>query len=241
MAAGNRGRRFRPGLRMTLFTAVLLPVVLGLGIWQLQRAEEKRHFEERYLDRITALPVVPGEEIQDFQRLRLTGVYEAGRDFLLDNQTWHGAFGYLVISSFRTTDGRRWLVNRGFVEGDRGRRALPEITAPSGVVSVVGLVWPELGLLPVVGENEWQAGWPKVIQRLEVARMAALLERCAPWEIRLEAGQPGVFAAASTALNMPASRHTGYAVQWFGLALALAAGFVLFGFRRRGRGNDRDC
>jgi len=229
----DRRRRFRPGWKMTLFTALLLPVVLSLGVWQLGRAEEKRQFEAAYLDKIGALAVAPGEAVADFQRIRITGQYEAGRNFLLDNQIRDGQIGYGVVSVFRAEDGRGWLINRGFIAGDRARRSVPEISSPSGSVTLTGLVWPELGLLPVFGDNVWPTGWPKLVQRIEVARMAALFENMAAVEVRLEAGQPGVFAAAPTELNMPAAKHTGYAVQWFGLAAALSIGFTVFGFRRR--------
>jgi len=226
-------RRFRPGWKMTLFTALLLPVVLSLGAWQLGRAEEKRQFEADYLDRIGALAVTPGESVDDFQRIRVTGQYEPGRDFLLDNQIRDGQIGYGVVSYFRAEDGRGWLINRGFIAGDRARRSVPEIASPTGRVTLTGLVWPELGLLPVFGDNVWPADWPKLVQRVEVARMAALFENTVAVEIRLEVGQPGVFAAAPTELNMPAAKHTGYAVQWFGLAAALSIGFAVFGFRKR--------
>lgn len=223
---------------MTLFAGVLLPVVVSLGAWQLDRAEEKRRFEEQMLDRIGALPVPPGVILVDFERLRLAGAYEADRTFLLDNQTHAGEVGYAVITSFLAEDGRRWLVHRGFLAGDPGRRSLPEIHTPAGTVTLIGLVWPELGLMPAFGADEWPAGWPKLVQRLEVERMAAILDNAVPREIRLEAGQPGVFVPAVTSLNMPATKHTGYAVQWFGLAIVLIGGYLYFGFRRRGGSND---
>ena len=217
---------------MSLFVVCLLPAVLSLGFWQLARAEQKLKLEEAYLDRIGARPVAPASTLEDFQRLRLSGRFEQGRDFLLDNQTEGGAVGYAVITPFMAQDGRRWLLNRGFVAGDRSRRTLPEVPTPDGAQVVIGIVWPELGLLPQFGEDPWAAGWPKPIQRLDVVRMAALLEGAVAREIRLEAGQPGVFSAARQSLNMPAAKHTGYAVQWFGLALALAVGYVVFGFKR---------
>ena len=65
-------------------------------------------------------------------------------------------------------DGRRWLVNRGFLVGDPGRRALPVVETPAGHVTLTGLVWPELGLLPIYGDDEWDQDWPKVVQQLEV-------------------------------------------------------------------------
>jgi len=232
--------RFHPGWRMTLFVLLFLPVLIGLGFWQLDRAEEKRQFEEQMLDRIGALPAVPEEIVADFERLKLTGVFEAEHTFLLDNQTHAGEVGYGVITSFLAQDGRRWLVNRGFVAGDPGRRSLPEVTTPAGRVTLTGLVWPDLGLLPIYGSDDWAAGWPKVVQRLEVARMAAILDNAVPREIRLEGGQPGGFVPPPLSLNMPASKHLGYAAQWFGLAVVLAGGYLYFGFRRRDdRSHDR--
>mgnify|MGYP001824456429 CR=1 FL=1 len=218
---------------MTLFTALLLPVVLSLGNWQLERAEDKRAFEVAYLERIGALAAPPGDSLADFQRVRLVGSYQSGQDFLLDNQTRQGQIGYGVISLFRADDGRGWLINRGFLPGDRARRSRPEIRTPEGTVTLTGLVWPELGLVPVFGEDLWAEGWPKLIQRIEVARMAATAENVIATEVRLEPGQPGVFDPASTELNMPAAKHTGYAVQWFGLAAALSIGFLVFGFRKK--------
>ena len=41
-AVPPRDRRFRPGLLPTLVVLTLLPLLLGLGFWQLQRAEDKR-------------------------------------------------------------------------------------------------------------------------------------------------------------------------------------------------------
>lgn len=233
MAVVVNGRRFRPGWKMTLFVGLMLPLVLALGSWQLERAEEKRQFEETYLDRIGALAVVPGETPVPFERLKLTGRYDPQRYFLLDNQTRNGAVGFEVVSSFQALDGRRWLINRGFLPGDGTRNHLPVVEDPPGTVTVVGIVWPEFGLLPVFGADAWSDGWPKLVQRLEVARMAALIENTQPLEIRLEAAQPGVFEPALTELNMPAAKHTGYAVQWFGLAVALVLGYGFFGFRKQ--------
>jgi cytochrome oxidase assembly protein ShyY1 len=229
--------RWRPGWKMTLCVVLLLPLGVGLGFWQLERAEEKHNYEEAYLDRISAFPVAPPEaleDLQDFQRLRLTGRFEPGRDFLLDNQTRHGAVGYLVVSSFLAGDGRRWLVNRGFIEGGMRRQRLPEVVTPEGEVFLIGVLWPEVGLLPMFSDDEWVSEWPKRIQRLEVERMAGLLGNGVAREVRLEAGQIGAYTAPVLEMNMPSEKHTGYAVQWFGLTIALMVGYLIFGFRRHG-------
>lgn len=221
---------------MTAFFAVMLPLVLSLGLWQLDRRAEKQGYEDQYYDRMGMLPVAPGDaaEYVPFQRLRLTGTFEAERTFLVDNQIHQGRPGYWVVTSFKDSGGRRWLVNRGWVPAPESRDALPGFRTPAGKLMLVGVVWPDTGLPPVLAEDSWADGWPKRVQRLDVARMSQLFERVAPVELRLERGQPGVFTSAGMNLDFRASRHMGYAVQWFGLALALIAGYVIYGFKRHG-------
>jgi cytochrome oxidase assembly protein ShyY1 len=208
--------------------------VVGLGIWQLDRRSEKLAYEAQYFDRIGMLPAdaVSSERHEPFTRLRLHGQYEANRSFLVDNQIHEGRPGYRVVTSFRDAGGRRWLVNRGWIAAAESRDRLPGFDTPKGRVTVVGVVWPDTGLPPLLAEDRWGAAWPKRVQRLDVAQMAAQLEAAEPVEIRLEAGQPGVFAAAELGVDFNPSRHLGYAVQWFGLALALITGYVIYGFRR---------
>lgn len=226
--------RFSPGWRMTAFVVIMLPVLLALGRWQLDRAAEKRAYLDAFIDRQGALPVPPGPEAVDFQRLRLTGHFEPGQQFLLDNQVSRGRVGYWVITPFLTTSGARWLVNRGWAPAPTHRETLPDVPAPPGTVTIVAVTWPDMGLPPLLGDDVWAAGWPKRVQRLDVARMADVLgDGTRPIQLRLEAGQPGVLSAPPLKLPVTPAKHTGYAVQWFGLAAVLLGGYLAYGFGYR--------
>ena len=234
---GSRaGRRWHPGWKMTLFTAVMLPLVVSLGIWQLNRADEKRVYEDRYYDRLGQMPVSPPADLSDsdFLQIRLEGSYDAQRYFLIDNQIHDGQVGYQVVSVFRARDGRSWLINRGWVPAESERERLPEVPTPAGEVTIVGVIWPQLGLPPLLTEDEWPASWPKRVQRFDVLRMAALLPDIEPIEVRLEQGWPGVFVAPRLEMVVLPAKHLGYAAQWLGLGFALAIGYLLFGFRKDG-------
>ena len=223
-------QRWNPGWRMTLFFLAFLPILLSLGAWQLDRAAQKRQMETAYLDKITSLPAIATAQAltSDFQRLRLVGRF-ADAVFLVDNQVQAGQTGYWVLQAFDdTTSGRRLLVNRGFVAAPPVRSELPVVTAPAGEVTVLGVVWPFTGLIPLLDEDPWADGWPKRVQRLDVARMASVAD-AEPVEVRLEAGQPGV---ASSAPVLSDAKHRGYAATWFGLAAALCVLFAVYGLRR---------
>ena len=166
----------------------------------------------------------------DFQRLRLVGQFGKAV-FLVDNQVQAGRPGYWIVQAFDDNAGRRFLVNRGFVLAPPTRDQLPAVPAPAGEVTLLGVVWPFTGLVPLLDEDPWGEGWPKRVQRLDVARMGEAAD-AEPVEVRLEDGQPGVTIAAPFATVLSDAKHRGYAATWFGLAGALCVLFAVFGFRR---------
>ena len=222
--------RFRPGWKATLFVVLLLPLLCWLGNWQLERGAQKRALESAYLDSLTRLPVsVEAMDLaQSFQRVRLHGSF-AQEAFLVDNQISQGRTGYWIIQAFDEDSGARLLVNRGFVPGSADRSQLPAIDQPAPG-QVVGALWPFLGLIPVLDEDNWPEGWPKRVQRLDIHRMAETLGAM-PVEVRLEPGQPGVAQAAPFATVLSDAKHKGYAATWFGLAIVLLIGYIAFGVR----------
>ena len=224
-------RKFAPGWRMTLFTAFFLPVVLSLGVWQLNRAEEKRNLEQAYLTKLMELPVTVSETAlaTEFQRLRLKGRFTE-EVFLIDNQVENGVVGYWVVHAFEEASGRKLLLNRGFVSGGRDRNVLPEVVLEAVESEVIGVVWPFTGLIPVLDEDVWTDGWPKRIQRMDVQRMADVTA-AEPTEIRLEAGR-STLSPAPFASRLSDDTHRGYAATWFGLAVTLTLLFAYFGITR---------
>ncbi|MDP0941430.1 SURF1 family cytochrome oxidase biogenesis protein, partial [Klebsiella quasipneumoniae] len=72
-------KRFRPGLAPTLVVLVLLPLMVGLGFWQLSRGHEKQLLVDSYAQRRVAEPVnsTQLDEMADpaFRRVRLRGQF----------------------------------------------------------------------------------------------------------------------------------------------------------------------
>jgi surfeit locus 1 family protein len=220
---------------MTAFLLVMLPVTVALGSWQLDREADKLALQTAYYERLGGLPMTAPQRLEglDFARVRLTGRYLPGRHYLVDNRTDRGRSGYWVVTVFEGTDGRRWLVNRGWVAAPSRREQLPEVPTPDALQTLIGVVWPDTGLPPLLADDPWPETWPRRVQRLDIARMAGLDGGTEPVEVRLEAGQPGVFSAAPVDVDFAPERHRGYAVQWFSLAGVLLMGYLIFGFSRR--------
>jgi surfeit locus 1 family protein len=210
---------------LSIFVLVMFPTVVTLGFWQWHRADEKAVLEEAYFDQLGSQVHEPGENVESFSRLVLKGEY-GSHQYLVDNQVLQGQVGYWVMQLFIARDGRRYIVNRGWIAASAARSQLPDVETPTGVVEIVVLVWPQMGLPPILSSDDWPEGEKIRVQRRDLDQMAKR-SGALPQEMRLEAGSPGVFRAAPSDLEFGRERHIGYAVQWFGLGVVLIVGWIV--------------
>ena len=138
MPAGGTGLILSLDWRTTVFTLVLVPLMFGLGLWQLQRAEEKAALATSWEQRQSQSPV-PLQQVWDepasalaYAPVIMSGQFEQDRYFLLDNRIHDGRVGYEVLGILQLDGGdRRVLVNRGWIAGDPARLVLPVFPALS--------------------------------------------------------------------------------------------------------------
>lgn len=226
--------------RTTLLVALLLPALVGLGCWQLDREGEKRELLARFEARQVAAPVAINDALAArtpadlaYLPVRLRGRYLAERYLLLDNRVQDGRFGYEVVSLFAREDGGYALVNRGWVPGDPARRSLPAPGAPAGTVELTGQLYVPPDPPYLLGEQSRAVDdWPRVAQALEMGPLGEALAAdlgapVFPWSVRLDADAPGALAVDWPVVNVSPAKHRGYAVQWFTMAAVLGLFFVL--------------
>ena len=234
---------FSPGLWPTLATVVILPLLLGLGMWQLDRAAWKQALidTEMEISRQTPQPlldVVEAGGVRDFRPVVARGRYDLGRQLLLDNRIHQGRPGYHVLTplSLSGYDGIV-LVNRGWLPMGRTRADLPALPGPDQDIPVSGT----LARLPEkifrLGEaEEANVGWPQVIQHVEFADIEQRLGvSVLPVVVQLASEEPHGFTRDwRPVYGIPPDKHTAYAMQWFTLALVLLLIYVGVNTRRIG-------
>lgn len=213
--------------RVTALALLLLPIVLSLGFWQLDRAEEKRQLQALFAAKQQAGPVditqlEPQKADLRYQPVSLTGHFIKGKNILLDNRIRQRRFGYEVVTPFQLSESEQIvLVNRGWIEGDQARRHLPEFVTPEGELTLRGDIHVPQGELLMLA-SEQHSGWPRVQQSLEVSalqdKFAVLLF---PYSVRLHAESPGALTPSWMVVNIQPQKHTGYAVQWFAMGITL--------------------
>lgn len=232
--------RLRAGLWPTLATLALLPVLVGLGLWQLDRAGQKLRLQAEYDRRqlepaVRLLSVLENPEALRFRRVVARGRYEPEHQILIDNRVHQGQVGYHVLTPLRLEDGAvRVLVNRGWVALGRDRSVLPNIEVAKGIVDVAGLaVLPQTKGFRLGGVKPPGDGWQPVWQYLDLdVFQASVAFPVQPIVILLDPDSTGGFVRRWARLDAGITTHQGYAFQWFSLAVALAAIYILLNTRK---------
>lgn len=225
-----------------VFTGAFLPLLVCLGIWQLNRAEEKQVLLDQWQQESQNLnwPEQVASGLDNGRPVTVTGLY-GERSWLLDNRTRDGMAGYEVLTAFYPLQGPPVLVNRGWVAAPRTRNELPDVTPPDGVFSLTGRVGPYPEPPVLSSETAPEKGWPRRVQmlpgsvaRVEIANLPAAI-------IRLQGSeQPGAYRADWKPDLMGPQTHYGYATQWFALAAVLTILSVVASYRKTGSNNDND-
>jgi surfeit locus 1 family protein len=244
-------RVFEPRLFTTLLTIVLIAALVALGRWQLKRADEKRTLDAMFAAGADATRTIDRDtpRLPRYQHIAASGSYDSTRQVLIDNiSNAEDRAGYYVITPFALAGGGFILVNRGWVPLGASRAAKPQVGVAQNVRELHGRVdeLPRAGLqlgqpIPLAPPYPVVASFPT---RDEIARlMHETAWSRAAQVVLLDPGEPDGYLREWRAPGFPPMRHDAYAVQWFGLALTLAAIYVATNLRRAesvaGSGHER--
>jgi cytochrome oxidase assembly protein ShyY1 len=227
--------------RLALFTALLFPVLVGLGFWQLQRASEKEQLATDFASRalqppqpLAALAAIDSPADLAYRRVEVSGYFHPEVTLLKDNQLRDGRYGVDVLGLFFDRSTQSWVVlNRGWIAADPARRSLPEVAIPPADQRLEASIYVPPGQPYVLGEQRLDAlRWPLLVADPVAPPLRRVLENALggevyPYELRLADGQPGGLRRDWPLVNSSPQRHRGYALQWFTMAGVLLLLFVL--------------
>lgn len=215
---------FRPFPVLTLFAVPILAALIALGVWQGQRAEWKAELVQTFAETAEAPPL-------SAEAVCAAGLAEGqviappmgqGPGLRMFGHDAAGAAGWRV---FQTADvcGRPVLVESGFekllIGGPGGQ--LPPGAIPERVVDrYVVEPWPERSAMAAANSaerNEWH--W---FDAAAIAGAVGASDLDTRFIITPYAGVPAFLS------RTPPETHIGYAVTWFGMAVAFLVIYAVF-------------
>lgn len=219
--------RWQPNKKLLLVSLCLFPLLIFLGFWQLDRAEQKQRILDQYNANQQAAPAGVSDMLKatnlQYRSVWLRGGLDASRRIILDNRVKNGRPGYEILEAMTVTGlASKVLVNRGWVQASLNRNQLPEIKAVNGVVQLRGALYQTLGGYRLDDGIGRVGEWPARVGWISAARAEELFgERFFPYQLRLDQDSPGALQTGWATVSVQPAKHTGYAVQWFVMALVL--------------------
>ena len=227
ISLGNR--TFTLTLWPVIFYFLLISLLVSLGFWQLDRAQQKQLYIQQqgqtFVQRITLFANTKTELAKlRYKQLTVTGRYDKAHQFLLDNQIYRGKVGYFVLTPLLLAKNQAVLVNRGWIPAPEQRERLPELPVMEKKITLTGRfnAFPSIGI-KLKGADVPEKSWPA---RVGVVNADILAEKLGynlfPFQVELNPNETEGFVRDwKTVTVMPAEKHIAYAVQWFALALTL--------------------
>nr|WP_290359317.1 SURF1 family protein [Pelomonas sp. PFR6] len=234
----------RRGLIVLLAALLAVALTARLGIWQLDRAAQKRALQAAIDARGAQAPLAAteldaaAEASQLHRRVRLRGHWLAERTVFLDNRPMDGRFGFYIVTPLRL-EGRAEaiLVQRGWLPRNaQDRSRLPALATPAGTVEIEGRL---IAAPSRLYEFEASASGP-IRQNLGAAAYAQEtgqpLLPLTVLQTGPAGGEDGQLLRDWQPPDLGLQKHYGYAFQWFALSalfLGLYVWFQLIRPRRR--------
>lgn len=228
----------------TIFTILSFFILCMLGVWQIQRLDEKKALIAQ-IEAATAIDpmenrlyasafINAGKRGEDFISGYVVGRYLHKNEIILGPRTYEGLSGHHIITPAILEDGGTILVNRGWVPEDKAEQENRAASLTPGMTVIAGIARKPEGKGYFTPENRPEKNtwyWPDIEA---IAKKHQLINV-----------MPYIFYAQSTPfmtynfprpLNtkwMPANNHLGYAIFWFTMAFILLLFYYLRFFSKR--------
>lgn len=240
------GRPFRPRLWPTLVALPTFLVLVGLGVWQLDRLAQKQELidrlEARWSEAAVPFPAsIDSFDDWEYRRVLLQGHFLHEQEFLFPGKTYKGTVGSWIATPFVLDDGRTVIVHRGWVPDQYESRATRKEGLSEGEVTIEGILrqggwsgWESMRPDNAPAQNFWLY--------FDLPAMAAAAALRNPvtdvYVMQLGDEKTGLLPIGlELTVDIP-NDHLQYAITWFALAIALAVIYLVFHLRQGAR-DDR--
>lgn len=230
---------------VTLVVIGLMVLLARLGIWQLNRLEERRAANAELVAALESPPIdlnaqgqalldqASDEEVLANRDVIAQGEYDYDNQLVLKLQTYQGLSGVHLVTPLRLAGSDvAVLVDRGWVpDADVVAAALTQYEA-SGPVTVEGYLAPSEKLRRQPSAVSAPTGALREIYRVDVAAIQPDIPyTLLPFYVKESpraGGQEEPPFLTAREVDLSEGPHLGYAMQWFIFSIGLGVAYVIF-------------
>jgi len=219
------GHQFAINRLWLIITLAAFAILIKLSYWQWQRAAEKTEQLQQLALQHQQGPATGGNILAK-AAAKVDGLIVQDQAFwlppyiwLLDNRILNGRVGYDVIIPVQFAESSVLvLVNLGWTAAPNSRQQLPILEIPE-TLAIDGLVRTQLGGV-LLGQNLEGSSYPMRMQQIDFSTLQQQLP-LSLYPAVIYQQQASAFIPHYQAVVLPPEKHRGYALQWFGLAIAV--------------------
>ncbi|WP_214660516.1 SURF1 family protein [sulfur-oxidizing endosymbiont of Gigantopelta aegis] len=216
-----------------MFFLTMISLLIALGIWQLNRAEEKKTQALQISERISSETLVlnNNSSIKNtqlllqkdlaYRQIKLSGHFDITNQYFVDNKKYNTRTGYHVISPFIIEQSQQTiLVNRGWVDSGGRRNVLPTVKTNEANITLDGqLSLPvKARFRPGISQPAENLGGIWLYNDLDFYSQLSGT-KLVPYILLLDKQNPHGFIRQWPEFKANTEMHVGYAIQWFAFAL----------------------
>ena len=245
---------------LLVLAIVIVLAMLRLGVWQLDRAEQKTEL----LNQVKAYSRLPAAELKSllgeldaamrFRKVVATGRYLAEKSIYIDNQVLAGQVGYRVFTPFLISESSASIntnnvimIDRGWISVGESRAQLPAFISSAETITLAGRLNTPPAKPPIwndkysVSDGQlWQylplQEYAKQMQLTVLPLVLELAPELTDSELgsQLEPRPDPQFKRMWLEIDDEwVAKHQGYAFQWFAMALAFCIACLVLLIRRK--------
>jgi cytochrome oxidase assembly protein ShyY1 len=224
------GLKIQFNWKSMLCVLFLFALLIRLGFWQLDRAEQKRRIEESRQSKQIAKPVPLETLIRDDKsdlkhvKVMLEGRYDNEKSILISNQIFQNQPGYEVITAFTLQSTNTIvLVSRGWIAASQNNKQLPSFESIIGRQKLTGEIYiPTKSSFFLPQKIVAPVNWPIQMHHYDSSEISQLFNKPVfPFVVRLDQTSIGVLQRHWRVTRLKPQNSLSYAIQWFGMALIL--------------------
>ncbi|MEZ8294970.1 SURF1 family protein [Vibrio splendidus] len=241
-----------------VLTVVSVGILIKLGLWQLERGNEKLRYEQQLSERAQQSSRSLDAVISEWKdsRIQAQGASEqpslnglkvdvelempSGLVVLLDNQINQGTVGYVIymLGKVRLEDEnnslvaeKQLLIDLGFVAASSDRRELPQLGNITLPTNMSGRLYTR-SVNPLSHDLGLENTTPKRIQNINITALSEYTGQAVlPFVFQPQSLDSWPYELLWRPTAMKSEKHFGYSFQWFVMAAVLLFLMLLIGYR----------
>lgn len=226
--------RFTPTWKITFLFIFAFAFFIYLGMWQLERAKEKKSILFAHSNQNKFEHWQPGMFVpQPYQGIAIEGTF-IPENLLLDNQHHNHQIGFNVLTPLKLNNGELILIDRGWIPAGVTREALPQPSQLKKRVYLTGEVYYPSKKSWLLGQEiEKQLPHLVLLERIDTNFIGQFYQKTVlPFIIRMNKIEPNGYVREWAVVSMSPERHQAYALQWFMMAMVLLIMYITLNSKR---------